>query len=221
MVRDKQRGGTYNYFQDCVFINRDIVVSYDLESLRWIIFHEFAHALTARIFAKQSFFPGVIVIEPLIEDLVKNVVNTMWRGLSDYLVNELVFVKASLKKIDHLLEQTGGVKTISNLEASGMCFHLFDYWKHGRNEKVKEEAIQKIPPEVLRVLDQSLPQIELENPKDTLLYTLKTVAYKALRINVRSLIVTREFIEKNASASLPAFWRQNQTKIEILQATLR
>lgn len=69
MTGSVQRGGTYNYFQDRVFVNQNVAERCTLPHLEWMIFHEYGHAYFARTFAKNHFFP-MIVYATTVEDAI-------------------------------------------------------------------------------------------------------------------------------------------------------
>ena len=134
MTGSSKSGGNYNYLQDRVLINQNVAELRAFPYLEWTIFHEYGHAYFARTLARNSFFP-MIIYAPTIEDApIENGIRHMWNGLCDCLVNEVVLSKAGLKKFDPTVEET--LCNISEELALGLCFHLYDYWKHGRNEQV-------------------------------------------------------------------------------------
>ena len=216
-VGDPQRGGTYEYFQDCVYINQNVVRSYSASHLKWVIFHEFGHAFAARIFAKHKFFP-VVFYESIINDnLMEHAVKTMWQGLSDYYVNELLLTKLGLKKIDPTLEHT--IDDISDALASGMCFHLYDYWKHGRNSEIAQKAKEKIPLNILNILEQELSTISLDSPIDRMVNLFGTIIRELFKIDVSVQTGSKKEIEENAKAKIPEFWGDDNTKLSVMVVT--
>ena len=216
-VGDPQRGGTYKYFQDCVFINQNIVRSYSASHLKWMLFHEFGHAYTARIFAKHKFFP-IIFYEPIIsDDLMEHAVKTMWQGLSDYFVNEFILTKLDLKKFDPTLEHT--IDDISEELASGMCFHLYDYWKHGRNTEIAQKAKEKIPLNILGILEQGLSTIPLDNPVDRMINLFGTIIRELFKIEVSIQTGSKKVLEEKAKAKLAEFWGDDNTKLSVMVVT--
>ncbi len=214
VVGDPQIGGTYKYFQDCVFINRSVVRSYGALHLQWMIFHEFGHAYVARIFAKHRFLPTIFYEATIKDDLIKHGIRHMWNGLCDYFVNELISIKVGLKKFDLTLEHT--VDDLSKELASAMCFHLYDYWKHGRNAEVARKAKERIPPKILDLLEQELSLIPLDNPIDRMVSLLETIARKLFQIEILSQTMSKKFIEKNVKATLPKFWGDENTNLMVL-----
>ena len=214
VVGDPQRGGTYNYFQDCVFINRSVVRSYRTLHLKWVIFHEFGHAYFARIFAKHGFLP-FILYDPTIEDeIVEHGIRHLWNGLCDYFVNEFISIKLGLKKFDSTLEQT--VDKLSNELASGMCFHLYDYWKHGRNGKIAQKAKNKIPPKILNLLERQLSVIPLDDPIDRMVRLLDTIVREFFQVKIQCQTISKKAIEKNSKATLPKFWGGENINLKVL-----
>jgi len=214
-VKDKARGGTYNYFKDCIFLNTDVLKLRSKKDLRWTIYHEFAHALCARIFAKEKFFPGTVIYGAELEDdLLEHGVKTMWNGLCDYLVNELVSLRTSLKKFDTTTEQT-----VDDLPMSlrvGMCFHLYDYWKHGRDQRVRQKSRTKIPLELLNLLDAHLPHIPLDRPVDAMVQIFRIVIDEIFKMKMEVLFLSKRDIEAKFGASLPEFWGPPDTELGIL-----
>lgn len=216
-VGDPQRGGTYKYFQDCILINRDVARSYEPSHLKWMIFHEFGHAYTARVFAKHRFLP-IVYYEPTVNDaLMKNIIKPMWQGLCDYLVNELVSNKIGLKKFDYTLEHT--IDDLGKELTYGMCFHLYDYWKHGRNDKVARKAKARIPLKILSLLDRELSLIPLDNPIDRMISLFGTIARELFQIEVRTRTKSKKDIEEIAKATLPKFWGDENTNLKVLVIT--
>lgn len=218
-VGDPQRGGTYKYFQDCVFINKNVVGSYGASHLKWMIFHEFGHAYAARIFAKHRFFP-IIFYEPVIsDDLMEHVIKPMWQGLCDYFVNELILTKLDLRKFDSTLEHT--IDDISEELARGMCFHLYDYWKHGRNNEVAQKARAKIPLNILNVLERELSMIPLNNPIDRMINLFGTIIRELVKIEIGIQTSPKKEIEQMAKGKLPKFWGDDNTKLAVIVVTLK
>jgi hypothetical protein len=217
MTRNAQRGGTYNYFQDRVFINQNIAELRTLPHLEWMIFHEYGHAYFARIFAKDSFFPMIVYATTVEDAIVENGVRHMWNGLCDCLVNELVLRKMGLRKFDPTLEET--VEKISEELASGMCFHLYDYWEHGLNEQVAQKAKEKIPHEIFSAIQTGLSLTSLDNPIDPMVHTLAFVGNKLFQIKVVTKTMSKREIEKSAGAALPEFWGDDNTNLELLEIT--
>lgn len=218
MTGSSERGGTYNYFQDRVLVNQNVVELRTLPYVEWTIFHEYGHAHFARTFARNSFFPGMIVYAPWVEDeVIKNGIRHMWNGLCDCFVNELVLRKAGLKKFDPTLEET--LDKISKELASGMCFHLYDYWKHGRDGQVAQKAKEKIPPEILNVLQSKLSLTSLDNPVDQMVDVLAFTGNRLFQIKVGSKTMSKREIEKSAKAALPGFWGDENTNLELLEIT--
>lgn len=216
-VGDPQRGGTYKYFQDCVFINQNVVRSYGISHLKWMIFHEFGHAYAARVFAKHKFLP-IVFYEPTIkDDFMEHVIRPMWQGLCDYFVNELISIKLGLKKLDSTLEHT--IDDLSKELTSGMCFHLYDYWKHGRNDKVARKAKARIPLKILNLLDRELSLIPLDNPIDRMISLFGTIARELFQIEVRTRTKSKKAIEEIAKATLPKFWGDENTNLKVLVIT--
>lgn len=216
-VGDPQRGGAYRYFQDCVFINQSVVRSYSASHLEWMLFHEFGHAYVARIFAKHKFFP-IVFYESIVDDnLMEHAVKTMWQGLSDYYVNELVLTKLGLKKIDLTLEHT--IDDISQPLASGMCFRLYDYWKHGRNNEIAQKAKEKIPLSILNTLEQALSTIPLDNPIDRMINLFGAIIRELFKIDASVQAGSKKEIEENAKAKIPEFWGDDNTKLSIMVVT--
>jgi hypothetical protein len=212
-----QRGGTYNYIQDRVLINRSVAGSYALPHLEWMIFHEYGHAYFARIFAKNSFFPTIIWAPWIKDSIITDGIRHMWNGLCDCFVNELVFRKLGLKKIDPNLEET--LDKMSKELASEMCFHLYDYWKHGRNEKVAQKAKEKIPTEILRVLQKELSLNQLDSLIGQMVGVLTFIGNQLFQIKVSRKTMPKRDIEKSAGAILPEFWGDENTNLELLEIT--
>jgi hypothetical protein len=217
MTGSVQRGGTYNYFQDRVLVNRNIAERCTLPRLEWMIFHEYGHAYFARTFAKNSFFPMIVYATTVEDAIVENGVRHMWNGLCDCYVNELVFRKAGFRKFDPTLEET--IDTIAEGLAAGMCFHLYDYWKHGVNEQVAQKAKEKIPPEIFNALQTGLSLTSLNNPKDPMVHALAFVGNKLFQIKVVTKTMSKREIEKSAGAALPEFWGDDNTNLELLEIT--
>jgi hypothetical protein len=217
MTGSSQRGGTYNYFQDHVLINQNVAELHALPHLEWMIFHEYGHAYFARTFARNSFFP-MIIYAPTVEDaIMENGVRHMWNGLCDCFVNELVLRKTGLKKFDPTLEETPD--EISKELASGMCFHLYDYWKHGRDEQVAQKAKEKIPPELLSVLQSELSLGLLDNPIGQMVGVLASIGNRLFEIGVGRKTMSKREIEKSAGTRLPEFWGRESTELELMLVT--
>ena len=215
LTGSSERGGTYNYFQDRVLINRSIAGSYALPHLEWMVFHEYGHAYFARTFAKNSFFP-MIVYAPTVEDsVVEDGVRHIWNGLCDCFVNELVLMKRGLKKFDTILENT--IDKISNELAFGMCFHLYDYWKHGQDQRIAQRAKEKIPPEIIGFLEEELSLDLQDSPIDQIVSALAIVVGSLFPVQVGRMTMQKRDIEKSAKATLPGFWGDENTNLELLQ----
>ncbi len=217
-VGDPQRGGTYKYFQDCILINRDVARSYEPPHLKWMIFHEFGHAYTARVFAKHRFLPLVYYDSTVDDALMKNIIKPMWQGLCDYLVNELVSDKTGLKKFNYTLEHT--IDDLEKESTYSMCFHLYDYWRHGQNNEVARKAKEKIPLKILDILERELSLIQLGNPIDQMINLFGTIASEIFQIEVRIQTTSKKAIEKTARAILPSFWGNENTNLRVLKITL-
>jgi hypothetical protein len=219
MTGSSERGGTYNYFQDRVLINQNVAELRTLPHLEWTIFHEYGHAYFARTFARNSFIP-MIVHAPWVEDeLIKNGIRHMWNGLCDCFVNELVFRKVGLKKFDPTIEET--LDNMSKELPSGMCFHLYDYWKHGRNEQVAQKAKEKSPPEILSVLRSKLSLTTLDNPIDQMVGALAFIGNQLFQIRICRKAMSKREIEKSAGFTLPKFWGEENSNLELLELTQR
>jgi hypothetical protein len=212
-----QRGGTYNYFQDRVLVNQNIAERCTLLHLGWMIFHEYGHAYFARTFAKNSFFPMIVYATTVEDAVMEEGVRHMWNGLCDCYVNELVFRKAGFRKLDPTLEES--LDKISEELAAGMCFHLYDYWKHGLNEQVAQKAKEKIPHEIFNALQTKLSLTSLDNPIDPMVHALAFVGDKLFQINVVTKTMSKREIEKNARSMLPEFWGDYNTNLELLEIT--
>ena len=213
-----ERGGTYNYFQDRVLVNQNVVELRTLPYLEWTIFHEYGHAHFARTFARNSFFPGMIVYAPWVEDeVIKNGIRHMWNGLCDCFVNELVLSKTGLRKFDPTMEET--LDEMSKELASGMCFHLYDYWKHGREEQVAQKAKETIPPEIFGVLQGKLSLTSLDNPVDQMVGALAFVGNRLFQIKICRKAMSKREIEKSAGFTLPKFWGDENSNLELLEIT--
>ncbi len=217
MTGSVQRGGTYNYFQDRVLVSQNIAERYTLPHLEWMIFHEYGHAYFARTFAKNSFFPMIVYALALEDAIIENGVRHLWNGLCDCYVNELVFRKAGFRKFDPTLEET--IDKISEELAAGMCFHLYDYWKHGLDEQVAQKAKEKIPPEIFSALQTELSLTSLNNPIDPMVHALAFVGNKLFQIKVVTKTMSKREIEKSAGAALPEFWGDDNTNLELLEIT--
>lgn len=215
MTGSAQRGGTYNYFQDSVLINQNVLELRTLPHLEWTIFHEYGHAYFARIFARNNFFP-MIAYAPTIEDsLIENGIRHVWNGLCNCYVNELVLRKTGVKKFDPTLEET--IDKMPKELASAMCFHLYDYWKHGRNEQLAQKAKEKISPEILNVLQDKLSLTSLDNPIDQMVDTLSIIGSQLFQIKVLKKVMSKREVEKSARAALPGFWGDENANIELLE----
>lgn len=217
MIGSSDRGGTYNYFQDRVFVNQNIAELRTLPYLEWTIFHEYGHAYFARTFARNSFFPMIVYVSWIEDELMKNGIRHMWNGLCDCFVNELVLRKVGLKKFDPTVEET--LDEMSKELTSGMCFHLYDYWKHGRNEQVAQKAKEKIPPEILSVFQSKLPLTSLDNPIDHIIGALAFVGNRLFQIRICRKAMPKREIERNAGYTLPKFWGEENTNLELLEVT--
>ena len=217
MTKSSGRGGTYNYFQDRVLVNQYVAELRTSPYLEWTIFHEYGHAYFARTFARNSFFP-MIVYAPWVEDeLIENGIRHMWNGLCDCFVNELVLTKIGLKKFDPTLEET--LDEMSKELASGMCFHLYDYWKHGRNEQVAQKAKERISPEIFGVLQSKLSLASFDNPIDQMVSALAFVGNRLFQIRICRKAMSKKEIEKKAGYTLPEFWGGENTNLESLEIT--
>jgi len=86
-IGTSQRGGTYNYFQDKVLINKSELDLRTLPHSKWTIFHEYGHAYFARIFAKNGLFPMIVYAANIENALIESGVKHMWNGLCDCFVN--------------------------------------------------------------------------------------------------------------------------------------
>ena len=217
MTGSVQREGTYNYFQDRVLVNQNLAELRTLRHLEWMIFHEYGHAYFARTFAKNSFFPMIVYATTVENVIVEEGVRHMWNGLCDCYVNELVLRKAGFRKFDPTLEES--VDKISEELASGMCFHLYDYWKHGVNEQVAQKAKEKVPHEIFSALQTGLSLASLDNPIDPMVHALAFVGNKLFQIKVVTKTMSKREIEKSAGAALPEFWGNDNTSLESLEIT--
>lgn len=217
MTGSVQRRGTYNYLQDRVLVNQDIADRCTLPHLEWVIFHEYGHAYFARTFAKNSFFPMIVYATTVEDSIVEEGVRHMWNGLCDCYVNELVFRKAGFRKFDPTLEET--IDKISEELAAGMCFHLYDYWKHGLNEQVAQKAKERISHEIFGFLETELSLDELDNPINPMVHALAFVGNKLFQIKVATKTMSKREIEKSAGATLPGFWGVDSTNLEVLEIT--
>ena len=132
LTGSSENGGYYLYAQDRILVNRNVAELRSFPHIEWTIFHEFGHAYFARTLARNKFFP-VLVYGSTVEDSIAKAVKIIWNGLCDCFINELVLKKASLKKFDPILEKT--LDKLSQKETAGMCFHIYDYWKHGNDER--------------------------------------------------------------------------------------
>lgn len=217
MTGSVQRGGTYSYFQDRVLVNQNVAERCTLPHLEWMIFHEYGHAYFARTFAKNSFFPMIVYATTVEDAIVENGVRHLWNGLCDCYVNELVFRRAGFRKFDPTLEES--VDKMREELAAGMCFHLYDYWKHGLSEQVAQEAKEKIPHEILNALQTKLTLTSLDNPIDPMVHALAFVGDKLFHIRVVTKTMSKSEIEKSAGAALPEFWGNDNTNLELLEIT--
>jgi len=215
--RSSEIGGNYNYFQDRIFINRAVTRMRARPFLEWTIFHEYGHAHLARIFARNKFFPMIVYSSVVTDDIVEEGIRHMWNGLSDCFVNHLVLKKIGIKKFDPTLEET--IDQISNKLAYAMCFHLYDYWKHGTNEQVAQKAREKIPSEFLDVLQNKLSMTSINDPIDQILSLLDFSGSYLFPIRVGKDTMSRRAIEKNSGASLPNFWGDPNVDLELLKVT--
>ena len=212
-----QTRGTYNYFQDRVFVNRDIARLLAYPFLEWMIFHEYGHAHFARIFARNSFFPMIIYSPTVMDDIIEHGIRHMWNGLCDCFVNHLVLKKTGAKKFDPLLEDT--IDEITKKLAYGMCFHLYDYWKHGTNEQVAQKAKGKIPTEFLDILQSKLSMASINNPIDQIISLLDFSGSYLFEIRVSKDTMSKREIEKERGASLPKFWGDPNADLELIKIT--
>ena len=201
-------GGCYKYEKDCVFINKEYAQSLTALNLEWLIFHEFGHAKYARSFAKASFFP-LLAYENVSQQFIANVVRHMWNGICDYFVNELIFQRRGLEKYDSTTERT--VDTLPQTLATGMCFHLFDYWKHGHDKIVAQKARDKIPPDVLGIVQSSL-SMATDDPVKELLNS-----FKSLLEFIWPLSVSTEKMQDKIK--LPDFWGYDSTLLSVIKIT--
>ena len=214
VVGDPQRGGIYKYSQDCIFVNQSVVRSYGKSHLKWTIFHEFGHAYFARVFAAHKFLPIIFYSVTVEDEIMEHGIRHIWNGLCDYLVNDFITTKHGLKKFDQTLEQT--IDELSNELTSGMCFHLYDYWKHGRNNKIAQKAKKRIPPRILNLLEHELSPIPLDNPIDRIVRLLETIAGEFFQVKIQCQTMLKRAIEKNAGITLPKFWGRENTNIRVL-----
>ena len=156
--------------------------------------------------------------EPTIkDDFMEHVIRHMWNGLCDYFVNELISIKLGLKKFNSTLEHT--VDDLSKELASEMCFHLYDYWIHGRNDKVAQKAKARIPLKILNLLERELSLILLDNPIDRMVNLFGTIARELFQIEVRTQTKSKKAIEEIAKATLPKFWGDENTNLKVLVIT--
>jgi hypothetical protein len=182
-----------------------------------MIFHEFGHAYTARVFATHRFLP-IVYYAPTVDDaLMKNIIKPMWQGLCDYLVNALVKNLTGLKKFDSTLEHT--IDDLGKEVINGMCFHLYDYWQHGQNNEVARKAKEKIPPNLFAILERALSSIQLANPINQMISLFGTIARELLQTEVRTQTTSKKTIEQTARAILPSFWGNENTNIRVLMVT--
>ena len=217
MTGSSESGGRYNYFQDRVLINKDVAQLRTLPHLEWTIFHEYGHAYFARIFARNRFFPMIVYASWVEDALIKNGIRHMWNGLCDCFVNELVLRKMGLKKFDPTLEET--LDEMPKELSSAMCFHLYDYWKHGHNEQVAQKAKEKIPPEILNVFQSKLSLTSSDNPIDQMVGALAFIGSQLFQIKVCRKAMSMREIEKSGGAALPKFWGDENTDLGLLEIT--
>jgi len=129
----------------------------------------------------------------------------------------LVLTKLGLKKIDLTLEHT--IDDISQPLASGMCFHLYDYWKHGRNNEIAQKAKEKIPLNILNTLEQALSTIPLDNPIDRMINLFGATIRELFKIEASIQAGSKKEIEENAKAKIPEFWGDDNTKLSVMVVT--
>lgn len=216
--RSEDNAGSYNYIQDRVFINKDVAQLLPPPHLEWMIFHEFGHARLARSFAHDHFYPAITYANYIQDNVISNGVGNIWNGLCDCFVNELVLQKKGLKKCDQTLENS--IDGIEGKFAMAMSFHLYDYWRHGWENKRAQEAKTKIPTEILNFLKNKLPLTSLDNPFreafDSLSFVVKMVF--PLRISIQSM--SKKMFEANISRTkLPEFWGNDDSQLSLILFT--
>lgn len=150
---------------------------------------------------------------------MEHVIKPMWQGLCDYFVNELISTKLDLRKFDSTLEHT--IDDISEELARGTCFHLYDYWKHGRNNEIAQKARAKIPLNILNVLERELSMIPLNNPIDRMINLFGTIIRELFKIEVGIQTSSKKEIEEMAKGKLPKFWGDDNTKLAVIVVTLK
>jgi hypothetical protein len=217
-IGTSQRGGTYNYFQDKVLINKSELDLRTLPHSKWTIFHEYGHAYFARIFAKNGLFPMIVYAANIENALIESGVKHMWNGLCDCFVNDLILRKFEAKKFDPTMEAT--IDQISPKLATGMCFHLYDYWKHGFSDKVATKAREKLPPEIRDYLERKLDVYPLSNPTNQLILDLlSNIASQSFPIKINIVSILKEEIERETKSTLPSFWGKKGKILELFQIT--
>lgn len=211
LTGSSEAGGYYLYAQDRVLINRNVVELRSFPHIEWTIFHEFGHAYFARTLARNKFFPA-LVYGFTVEDNIAKAVRIIWNGLCDCFINELVLRKASLKKFDPTLEKT--LDKLSQKETSGMCFHMYDYWKHGNDEQLAQKAKDRIPPHILSFLENKLSMTLLENPTNEMVGALTFIGDLMFQIKVNKKTLPKK--ELNLT-TLPEFWGEENTELNVLE----
>lgn len=210
--------GSYSYARDKVFINKEVAQLLDYPHLEWMLFHEFGHARIARSFAELHFFPAISYSDDIDDKLISNGIKICWNSLCDCFVNELLLQKKNLKKFDSTLEKT--IDTFGERLATGLCFQLYDYWKHGINEELAKKAEEKIPVEIFNQLKKLLPLTLLENIVKEAIDSLNFVVGTIFYLRVSTHILTKKQLETETFGSeIPKLWGDDNTELALIRIT--
>lgn len=212
----EENGGSYSYAKDRVSINKDVSKFLLTPHLEWMIFHEFGHAYMARSFARGHFYPAIIYASWIQDDVIVNGIRHMWNGLCDCFVNELILQKKGMKKFDPTLEKT--IDEIDWKLAYAMCFHLFDYWRHGQDDKIAQRAKAKIPLEILNVLQNKLSLTSLDSPVNDMMVAMEFITKQVFRLEVSTISIPKKLIQIDIlRATLPEFWGDDTSELALMK----